>query len=271
MVPRNSRTKAVADPRSAVKRLQGWARHHFIETGVRMVEMKSVTLACRGLMREYIDEYGLEGLIPDRKNPLTNELIDGMLSTPDGTKVGHLVVEWDSYYWTSLYALFCVLAESGERKDEVAKANAATPFRKGRFTWNIGSSRLRTGSCRIKSELVFGQITALILTGAFIDQPDLTSRLLRTQNQTSPSAQPSLCRCKPTASRCKLCPPACPPPARRSRGLSTSIFTRARRSSHVAVHGGRAQSTRALICFCRRCFACKVCCPRCATCPPSTQ
>lgn len=117
---------------------------------------------------------------------------------------------------------------------------------------NIGSSRLRTGSCRIKSELVFGQITALILTGAFIDQPDLTSRLLRTQNQTSPSAQPSLCRCKPTASRCKLCPPACPPPARRSRGLSTSIFTRARRSSHVAVHGGRAQSTRALICFCRR-------------------
>lgn len=135
MVPRNSRTKAVADPRSAVKRLQGWARHHFIETGVRMVEMKSVTLACRGLMREYIDEYGLEGLIPDRKNPLTNELIDGMLSTPDGTKVGHLVVEWDSYYWTSLYALFCVLAESGERKDEVAKANAATPFRKGRFTF----------------------------------------------------------------------------------------------------------------------------------------
>ena len=139
MVPRSSRTKTQADPRSGVKKIQAVVRVHWVERRIRMVPISCVTLACKGLMREYIEEHGVEGLVPDRKNPLTNELINGMLATPNGTAtgsgVGSLVVDWASYYWTALRALFSVLAESGNRKDEVAKATAKTPFRKGRFTF----------------------------------------------------------------------------------------------------------------------------------------
>ena len=123
-----------AQPASGKKKIEAVARVHWYEKGIRMAPISAASLAVKGLMREYIDEHGLEGLIPDRKNPLSNELIDGMLATPNLTKSGSLQVQWDSYKWTALRALFSLLAESGERKDEVAKAKASTPFRKGRLS-----------------------------------------------------------------------------------------------------------------------------------------
>ena len=102
MVPRSSRTKTQADPRSGVKKLQAVARVHWVERQVRMVPTTTVTLACKGLMREYIEEHGVEGFILHRKNPLTNAIIDGMLSTPNGTstgpRAGSLVVDWGNYH-----------------------------------------------------------------------------------------------------------------------------------------------------------------------------
>ena len=59
--------------------------------------------------------------IPKRKLPLTNEIINAMLAVYDGARRGSLVVERGSYYWTALFAAFAVLAESGERKDEVPR------------------------------------------------------------------------------------------------------------------------------------------------------
>ena len=45
-------------------------------------------------------------------------------------------MDWLDYYWRAVRACFATLAEEGSRKDEVAKETAATPFRKGRFTFD---------------------------------------------------------------------------------------------------------------------------------------
>ena len=57
------------------------------------------------------------------------------------------------YYWIAIDACFQTLAEEGSRKDEVAKKTAATPFRKGRFTfaslvWFISGKEIKRAPTR---------------------------------------------------------------------------------------------------------------------------
>ena len=40
-----------------------------------MVPMSAVSLLVKGMLRDYIDEHGVAGLVPRRKLPLTNEII----------------------------------------------------------------------------------------------------------------------------------------------------------------------------------------------------
>ena len=100
-----------------------------------MVPLRHVELAVRGMCREYIDLYGVGGLIPERKLPFSHTIMRDMFRTRDGSSRGALTVDWGSYFWKSVRACFATLAEEGSRKDEVAKAKASTPFRKGRFTF----------------------------------------------------------------------------------------------------------------------------------------
>ena len=60
---------------------------------------------------------------------------------------------WSGYYWLAVDACFQTLAEEGSRKDEVSKPTAATPFRRGRFTfaslvWFIDGRELRRAPTR---------------------------------------------------------------------------------------------------------------------------
>ena len=57
------------------------------------------------------------------------------------------------YYWIAIDACFQTLAEEGSRKDEVAKRSAATPCRKGRFTfaslvWFISGKEIKRAPTR---------------------------------------------------------------------------------------------------------------------------
>ena len=133
MLPRR-RSDPAADPHSAAKKLEGVYRRH-ITRGAKMVDAKAVKLAVKGLCREYVRKHGVSTLIPERKCPLSDMIVRDMFRTPDGASRGALRVEWSSYYWRAVKACFATLAEEGSRKDEVAKENASTPFRKGRFTF----------------------------------------------------------------------------------------------------------------------------------------
>jgi len=113
-----------------------------------MVAMSLVILATKGMCRQYIEEHGVGGLTPERKLPFTQTMVSGLLHTPQDAKRGNLVVDWGDYRWVATRACFATLAEEGSRKDEVAKATADTPFKKGRFTfaslsWYIGGKALQ--------------------------------------------------------------------------------------------------------------------------------
>ena len=68
-----------------------------------------------------------------------------MLNTPNGATLGSTVVVYGSYAWTATKAWTNVLSESGERKDEIAKRDKATPFARGRLTWESLVWRIALG------------------------------------------------------------------------------------------------------------------------------
>ena len=58
-----------------------------------------------------------------------------MLRAADGTSGRGYTIDRSSYFWTSAFATLETLSETGMRKADVSKANAATPHRKGRLTF----------------------------------------------------------------------------------------------------------------------------------------
>lgn len=118
MKPR-SRADPAADPRSAVKKLQAVRRIHRQRwPPIEMVPMSAVANVLKGMMREYIDTHGFRSLVPRRKLPLTNSLINGMLGVYEGARRGALVVARESYYWQAMLCLFVVASETAIRKAE---------------------------------------------------------------------------------------------------------------------------------------------------------
>ena len=73
MHPRRKSDPA-AKPISAMKIIESVARTHWTR-GIKMVDLKVVGLACKGLCREYIDAHGVETLVPERKLPFTDTMI----------------------------------------------------------------------------------------------------------------------------------------------------------------------------------------------------
>ena len=134
MRPR-SHSDPAADPRSAVAKLRAVRRCHRKRwPPIEMVPISAVSGLVKGMLREYIDEHGVAGLVPNRKLPLTNEIINAMLAVYDGAQRGDLVVDRSSYYWVAMFAVFAVLAESGERKDEVPR------FTFNDLTWKVSGA-----------------------------------------------------------------------------------------------------------------------------------
>ena len=151
MYPRR-RSDPAADPRSAQKYIEAVRRTHRVK-GITMASMEIVRLAVKGLCREYIDEHDVHTLVPERKLSFTDAIVADMFRCPDGATRGALTLDWSSYYWIAVDACFQTLAEEGSRKDEVSKPTAATPFRRGRFTfaslvWFVDGRELRRAPTR---------------------------------------------------------------------------------------------------------------------------
>jgi len=151
MVPRRHASPA-AHPDSSKKLIQSVARTHLVR-GIKMVSLEVVSLACKGLCREYIAEHDVHTLVPLRKLSFTDTIMADIFRCPDGATRGTLTVDWASYHWIAVDACFQTLGEEGSRKDEVAKKTVATPFRKGRFTfaslvWFIDGKELRRAPTR---------------------------------------------------------------------------------------------------------------------------
>ena len=137
MKPR-SRADPAADPRNAVKKLQAVRRIHRARwPPIEMVSMSAVSSVLKGMLREYIDTHGFRSLVPKRKLPLTNVIINGMVGVYDGARRGALVVARGSYYWISMLCLFTVLSETGMRDDEVTGPKGRNGLTFSSLTWKV--------------------------------------------------------------------------------------------------------------------------------------
>ena len=73
MCPRR-RSDPAAHPDSAKKAIQSVVRSHRVR-GIYMVSLEVVSLACKGLCREYIDEHDVHTLVPQRKLAFTDTIM----------------------------------------------------------------------------------------------------------------------------------------------------------------------------------------------------
>jgi hypothetical protein len=117
MQPR-SKKDAAPKPESAMKVLAGVRRIHKKEF-LPMAPLPMVQLVLRGILRWYVDEYGQESLMPDRKEPLKRAVQLAMVQLPQGTKFGKVTVG-PNQTWTMLIAVLTVMCVAGFRKVDVA-------------------------------------------------------------------------------------------------------------------------------------------------------
>ena len=133
MRPR-SKKDPQANPRSALQKLRAVAREHK-KRGYIMAPLTFAVEVMKGMLHEAVALHGTDWLAPARKRPLTNAIINAMLSVADGLAGMGLVVALSSYFWVAALATFAVLAETGMRKADVSRPLASTPRARGRLTF----------------------------------------------------------------------------------------------------------------------------------------
>ena len=116
---RNGRLAAL--PSSATKTLAHIRKLHR-DRGCPMVSSALVNTESRRLHYEYRSQYGVQAMVPKRKEPFTKQmLISHVLGAPAGLDLGGgWSLDWSSRAGKSLAALTAVLAQTGFRKSEVS-------------------------------------------------------------------------------------------------------------------------------------------------------
>ena len=112
------RSRPLAKPDSARACLSSVRRVHK-RRGVVMAPAPLVNLALRGLIRRYIREHGIEALLPNRKEAITNEHATKILGIRDGTIVNGITVRWSEPRFICFRALLTCLRHMGARKADV--------------------------------------------------------------------------------------------------------------------------------------------------------
>jgi hypothetical protein len=118
-----SQMRVGSKPQSAMVYLANVRRIHrrcFIPMGNQADMVRQVL---NGMMTRFSEIYGVEALIPSRKEPFTNLQVYALVSVPDGTQTKIGLVDRNNLTWFSLFLIFHVAAQVGIRKDE-----AASPF-----------------------------------------------------------------------------------------------------------------------------------------------
>jgi len=108
-------------PQSAMAVLRG-ARKEHLERGIEVPPLSLAARRCKEVLRRYAEYIGPENIVPNRKAPMTRELIISILRIANGDplmKDGRSW-QWDTQHGHSCRALVHTLAQTGMRKAEVA-------------------------------------------------------------------------------------------------------------------------------------------------------
>jgi hypothetical protein len=108
------------------------------------VPLKALAAPLKGLMRRFVQQFGPKSLIPKRRSPFTNGMIQTLVSLPAGLNLGGFgCLDWGNRAGLSLRAAFTVAISSGMRKAELFQSDAETFF----LTWSHISWIIGGQSC----------------------------------------------------------------------------------------------------------------------------
>jgi integrase len=127
----SSHSNKVIKPQSAMNILLGANR--VLKRNFRaFIPLKALTLPLKGLMRQFVQQFGPKSLIPKRRSPFTNGMIQTLLTLPAGLHLGGFgPLNWGNRAGLSLRAAFTVAISSGMRKAELFQSDSETFF----LTW----------------------------------------------------------------------------------------------------------------------------------------
>jgi hypothetical protein len=97
------------------------------------IPLKALTLPLRGLMRQFIQRFGPVSLVPKKREPFSNGMIETLVNLPLGAKIGGLCLKDGSLERISWRAAIAVATSLGLRKAEMFKSDATTFF----MTWQL--------------------------------------------------------------------------------------------------------------------------------------
>ena len=153
--PRNGRKAAL--PSSAAKSLAHIRKAHR-DRDFPLPASHLVQVEVRKLLLKYKAVHGVKDLIPKRKQPFTRAiLVDTLLGTPEGYKVGGVPVVRDSRRWRSFRGITTTLASTGFRKAEITVDKHGQPcdadcLSREHLRWRLRGKLYNSGS--VPSELL---------------------------------------------------------------------------------------------------------------------
>ena len=123
-----SKVDSVIKPQSAMNILLGANRVlklHYLS----FIPLRALKLPLRGLMRQFLKDFGPLSLIPKRREPMTNGMVRSLSALPPGFSLGPLGPhDPNSIVGKSWRAAVATLASSGFRKAEAFESNSETHF-----------------------------------------------------------------------------------------------------------------------------------------------
>ena len=135
-------------PQSAVSALYGVRRWHEAK-GIAMVPAKGVAVLMKAYLRMYIRKHGRLDLLPKRKEPLTQQLIEAILGLEDGTAINNKQsINWRDFFWIQMRALIALLASTGQRKSEALLPDdsewSMESSARSQIVWNISGQWIKS-------------------------------------------------------------------------------------------------------------------------------
>ena len=139
MRTRKGKSYAMIKPQSAMNILLG-ANRVLRQQHLSFIPLKALALPLKGLMRKFVLTFGPVSLVPKRREPFTNGMIDSLVSLPAGSSLGS-IGKFDclSILGKSWIAAVAVSTSAGFRKAEMFQSNAETFYLMwSLISWNFG-------------------------------------------------------------------------------------------------------------------------------------
>lgn len=176
MKPRSYKERPRALPESALQVWLSVKREHRARHKIPMVESRAIPDLIKSLEKHYGEVYGSEFLLPHRKEQMTDRILKGLLSLPEGTPLAPGVTVSRTCPLTATFeALWTTLAATGFRKDEVSLETEETPFPKTKMSrahlrWRVAGTDRQTLTEQQLGQLRVGDMAIIIPATAKNDQ-----------------------------------------------------------------------------------------------------